>query len=69
MNTSSVPASKATLPSFSDIPYVPTILRAMAVARWMSLDAPVEMSPSIISSAALPPSRETICSVMNDLER
>ena len=39
-----------------------TISRAMEVARWRSLEAPVEISLSINASATRPPSRETICS-------
>ena len=37
-------------------------IRAICEARWMSFDAPVEMSPSISFSATRPPSSETICS-------
>ena len=49
-------------PSLSLMPYTVTILRAICEARWISFDAPVEMSPSISFSATRPPSSETICS-------
>ena len=60
MNTSSLPLSKDTVPSRSLMPYTVTIFRAMAVARWMSLLAPVEISLRHSFSATRPPSRPTI---------
>ena len=48
---------------------MPTIFLAMVVARCRSLEAPVEISPSISSSAARPPRRATISSSMYRLDR
>ena len=62
MKISSWPDSNEIEPSLSLMPYTVTILRAICEARWMSFDAPVEMSPSISFSATRPPSSETICS-------
>ena len=64
MKTSSWPPSKDTVPMVSLMPYTATIFRAMEVARWMSLLAPVEMSPRHSFSATRPPSRATIRSSM-----
>jgi hypothetical protein len=44
-----------TAPTFALIPYSVTILRAIAVAFSMSLDAPVVGSWNTISSATRPP--------------
>ena len=48
--------SKLTAPIVSLIPNSVTMARAMSVARWRSFCAPVEISPSAISSAVRPPS-------------
>ena len=42
-------------PSLALMPYSVTMLRATSVARLMSLDAPVEMSPNTMASATRPP--------------
>ena len=44
------------------MPHSVTIARAMSVARCRSFCAPVEISPSAISSAVRPPSRTASCS-------
>jgi PAP2 superfamily protein len=50
------PSAKLMAPSRSLMPHSVTIARAMSVARCRSFCAPVEISPSAISSAARPPS-------------
>ena len=42
-------------PMASDMPYSVTIIRAISVACFRSFEAPVEMLPTMISSAARPP--------------
>ena len=51
------------LPTALLMPHSVTILRAIVLARWMSLLAPVETSWMTISSAALPPSIIVIMSI------
>ena len=46
-----------------------TMFRAMEEARWMSLPAPVEISPRVSCSATRPPSREAMRSVSSVRER
>ena len=47
-------------PILSDMPYLVTIALASLVARLISLEAPVVMSPKISSSATRPPRRVVI---------
>ena len=55
-------SSKTTVtgPTFGDMPHLPTIWRAIAVACRRSDSAPVVITPYTTASAAMPPRAPTI---------
>ncbi|MOA34507.1 hypothetical protein D3C78_1558830 [compost metagenome] len=70
-NTSPSSSAYISGPSFSDRPHLVTMLRAIWLARMMSLDAPVvtPSKPKVISSAIRPPYSEQIWLISARLDR